>query len=93
MSHFALKKEFAENESILKKIGYVYGGKDFILERNYLCDGYWFLTPNFAVNWTPEPSTYGATISVCALGFVFWRRRKSRLTRSQPLGGGDAQAI
>jgi len=92
LSHIALKKEYAENDSIIKKLGYAYGGKDYILKRSYLCNGYWILDPDFAVHWTPEPSTYGAMISVCLLGVGFWRKRKSHLKQSlrKPLGGGSA---
>jgi len=94
LSYIAVKKEYGENDSIINKLGYAYGGKDYILKRSYLCNGYWYLAPDFAAHWTPEPSTYGAIVSVCLLGLAFWRKRKSRLKQGlkKPLGCGDAQA-
>gem|GEM_PF-5889926 len=42
---------------------------------------------------TPEPSTYGAVVSVCALGVGFWRKRKSRFKQSlKKRLGGDTRA-
>ncbi|WP_197456990.1 PEP-CTERM sorting domain-containing protein, partial [Cephaloticoccus capnophilus] len=74
-----LSKRFAEDDSILERFRFLSNGEYYIFERAYQGDGYWGLKPNLAVNWTPEPSTYGAIVSACVLGVGFWRRRKSRL--------------
>gem|GEM_PF-1397084 len=93
-NHIKLKKEFADDDSILSRLGYAYNGKDYILRKACIEDGYWVLVPDYKIPFTPEPTTYGAVVSLCLLGVGFWRKRKSRLTQSpkKPLGSDTRAA-
>jgi len=93
-NHIRLKKEFAEDDSILSRLGYWANSRDYILKRGCYENGYWALYPDYKIPFTPEPSTYGAVVSVCILGVGFWRKRKNRLKQSpkKPLGVVDTRA-